>query len=120
MDVDKQKIDELTLQINNLANENKILKIKMKENKDQGKIFNDLFHLLDKNEGNQSFGKNEDSDKKELKYFLNRNQIKELNEKNKKLSDTNRELLTQNITLQSELTSTKENFTEFKKEVFLL
>lgn len=67
MSEDNVKIEQMSLQIRNLMNENKALKLKIKENSNQGKMFDDLFHLLDDKDSKKNIDKNGEDDQNELK-----------------------------------------------------
>lgn len=45
--MDSKNNEQLELQLKNLENENKVLKLKMKEQSKNGKFFNDLYSLLE-------------------------------------------------------------------------
>lgn len=53
MNAETKKIEQLELQLKNLENENKILKLKNKEQSNNGKFFNDLYSLLENEKSDQ-------------------------------------------------------------------
>jgi hypothetical protein len=67
MSEEKTRIEQLSLQVRNLMNENKALKLKVKENSSQGKMFDDLFHLLDDKEAQKGPHRNGQEEQAELK-----------------------------------------------------
>ena len=54
METKLKSSDELKLQLKNLENENKVLRLKMQEQNSNGKFLNDLYSLLENDKGDQS------------------------------------------------------------------
>lgn len=63
--------ESLELQLKNLENQNKVLRMKMQEQNSNGKFLNDLYTLLENDKTDQSISSDENPAIQRLKYFIN-------------------------------------------------
>jgi hypothetical protein len=110
----RTRIEQLCLQVRNLMNENKALKVK--QNNSQSNMFDDLFNLLNDKKAKKGPIETEKRITPSWSKPI-RKQVQVLEEKNTQLGLTNRTLQSDNITLQN---NTKDMLVYFKKEVGLI